>query len=122
MRRITDIDFEIGGKVRTRRIHLGLSQQELGDAIGVTYQQFHKYERGINRVSAATLVKIARALGILPTDLLPGSPLPRTIGPRERLTLEHARHFALLEPHEQAAVSALTRGLLDKHENVVKAA
>jgi DNA-binding XRE family transcriptional regulator len=53
--RTQDIDHHVGARVRERRIMLGLTQQQLADLIGVTYQQAHKYERGINRVSAGRL-------------------------------------------------------------------
>ena len=56
------IDDHVGGRIRERRIMLGLTQQQLAEMIGVTYQQAHKYERGINRVSAGRLFEIARAL------------------------------------------------------------
>src|SRR5437016_3066323 len=49
------IDDHVGGRIRERRIMLGLTQQQLAEMIGVTYQQAHKYERGINRVSAGRL-------------------------------------------------------------------
>ena len=55
------IDDHVGGRIRERRIMLGLTQQQLAEMIGVTYQQAHKYERGINRVSAGRLFQIARA-------------------------------------------------------------
>src|SRR5712692_853630 len=56
------IDDHVGGRIRERRIMLGLTQQQLAEMIGVTYQQAHKYERGINRVSAGRLYEIARVL------------------------------------------------------------
>ena len=56
------IDDHVGSRIRERRIMLGLTQQQLAEMIGVTYQQAHKYERGINRVSAGRLFEIARAL------------------------------------------------------------
>src|SRR5262252_8709955 len=58
------IDDHVGGRIRERRIMLGLTQQQLAELIGVTYQQEHKYERGINRVSAGRLSEIARALNV----------------------------------------------------------
>src|SRR6202050_2419774 len=57
------IDDFVGSRIRERRIMLGLTQQQLAEMIGVTYQQAHKYERGINRVSAGRLYEIARVLG-----------------------------------------------------------
>src|SRR6266571_2015026 len=56
------IDDHVGSRIRERRIMLGLTQQQLAEMIGVTYQQAHKYERGINRVSAGRLFEIARVL------------------------------------------------------------
>ena len=47
------IDTHVAGRIRERRIMLGLTQQQLAEIIGVTYQQAHKYERGINRVSGS---------------------------------------------------------------------
>ena len=56
------IDVAVGARVRLRRNQLGISQSKLADAIGVTFQQAQKYERGANRVSASSLAKIAKAL------------------------------------------------------------
>ena len=47
-RRAQDVDWHVGARLRERRILLGLTQQELAELIGVTYQQAHKYEKGIN--------------------------------------------------------------------------
>ena len=62
--RSQDIDRHVGTRVRDRRIFLGLTQQQMAGLIGVTYQQAHKYEKGINRVAAGRLYHIARALGV----------------------------------------------------------
>src|SRR5271169_6104238 len=62
--RTQDIDRHVGARVRERRIMLGLTQQQLADLIGVTYQQAHKYERGINRVSAGRLFEVAQVLSV----------------------------------------------------------
>lgn len=56
------IDVAVGARIRLRRKQLGVSQSKLADAIGVTFQQVQKYERGANRVSASSLAKIAKAL------------------------------------------------------------
>ena len=58
------IDDHVGSRIRERRIMLGLTQQQLADLIGVTYQQAHKYERGINRISAGRLYEIAQELSV----------------------------------------------------------
>jgi len=56
------IDVSVGARVRTRRRWLGMSQTHLAEALGLTFQQIQKYERGTNRVSASMLVKIAAKL------------------------------------------------------------
>ena len=56
------IDIAVGGRIRTRRRATGLSQTQLAEALGITFQQVQKYERGANRVSASMLVKIAAKL------------------------------------------------------------
>ena len=65
------IDVAVGARVRIRRRWLGFSQTQLATALGITFQQVQKYERGANRVSASMLVKAARFLGIGAADLLP---------------------------------------------------
>src|SRR6186713_3534592 len=62
--RAQDVDRHVGARLRERRIMLGLTQQELAELIGVTYQQAHKYEKGINRIAAGRLYAIAQALGV----------------------------------------------------------
>lgn len=56
------VDAEVGARVRDRRIAIGLSQTDLGEKIGTTFQQVQKYERGVNRISCSRLVAIADAL------------------------------------------------------------
>jgi DNA-binding XRE family transcriptional regulator len=57
------IDFQIGRRIRMRRRHLGMNQSDLARAIGVTFQQVHKYETGQSAVTAARLFAVAAALG-----------------------------------------------------------
>ena len=54
------IDIHVGSRVRLRRMMLGMSQEKLGEALGITFQQIQKYEKGANRVSASKLWDIAR--------------------------------------------------------------
>lgn len=58
------IDVHVGGRMRLRRTLLGLSQEKLGEMIGLTFQQVQKYERGTNRVSCSRLFDLARALDV----------------------------------------------------------
>jgi transcriptional regulator with XRE-family HTH domain len=56
------IDIAVGARIRTRRRATGLSQTQLAESLGITFQQVQKYERGANRVSASMLVRIAAKL------------------------------------------------------------
>lgn len=58
------IDVHVGHRIRQRRTLLGLSQEKLGDAIGLTFQQVQKYERGANRVSSSRLFDLSRILDV----------------------------------------------------------
>ena len=70
-RRAQDADKFIAGKIREWRIRRQITQMELGEALGVTFQQVQKYETGVNRVSGGRLDDIARTLQIEVADLLP---------------------------------------------------
>lgn len=63
-RRRSDIDAHVGRRVKMRRMELGLSQQNLGTRLGVSFQQIQKYERGTNRIGAGRLFEIAQVLGV----------------------------------------------------------
>ncbi len=58
------IDVQVGSRVRLRRTLSGLSQTQLGEKLGITFQQIQKYERGINRVSASRLYQMSRILDV----------------------------------------------------------
>ncbi len=58
------IDIHVGGRVRLRRMMLGMSQEKLGEALGITFQQIQKYEKGTNRVGASRLQHIATVLKV----------------------------------------------------------
>ena len=57
------VDVHVGSRIRMRRQLIGMSQEKLGELLGITFQQVQKYERGANRVSASMLVRIAERLG-----------------------------------------------------------
>lgn len=58
------VDIHVGKQLRMRRVILGLSQEAIGKAIGITFQQVQKYERGINRMGASRLFELARHLTV----------------------------------------------------------
>ena len=63
-RRANPIDVHVGGRVRFRRMLLGMSQEKLGEKLGLTFQQVQKYEKGINRIGASRLFDLAQVLGV----------------------------------------------------------
>ena len=122
-RQAKNADKHIGRRIREWRIILGLPQHTLADQIGVTYQQLHRYEQGINGISAASLYRIARRLGVSVNcffeDFGKGSALvPSPPPPQQRLLLELTRSFAgMSDAKLQAALSELVRGLATEPAN-----
>ena len=112
--RATDTDRHVGVRIRERRIMLGLSQQQMADLIGVTYQQAHKYERGINRISAGRLFEISQVLGVPIGYFFEGLENQRSpeLSARQRMCLELARNFTSIgNERHQEALSHLARVL-----------
>lgn len=58
------VDIHVGKKLRSRRTILGRSQEEIGTAVGITFQQIQKYERGLNRIGSSRLYEFAKLLGV----------------------------------------------------------
>ena len=116
--REVDVDGYVGGRIRERRVMLGLSQQQMAKLIGVTYQQAHKYERGINRISAGRLYEIARVLRVPVSyffDGLDGNATDDDLSVRQRMCLELARNFTQIpNDRHREALSQLARVLAAK--------
>src|SRR5262249_34291591 len=93
-RRPDNIDVEVGRLVRVQRIARGLSQTELGNQIGVTFQQVQKYESGANRISMGRLTRISRVLGVDITYLLGANrraaPTTAVINPKDQAKFSEA--------------------------------
>ncbi len=92
------IDVHVGSRVRLRRRLLGMNQTKLAKAVGVTYQQLQKYERGVNRIGASRLFNLSRVLGV-PISFFFEDLSPAAAGARKRRTrgLSEAP-AAVLEP------------------------
>jgi len=58
------IDAQVGSRVRLRRMLVGMSQEKLGEMLGLTFQQVQKYEKGVNRIGAGRLFEVAHILGV----------------------------------------------------------
>ncbi len=63
-RRPNPVDVHVGNRVRLQRMLIGISQEKLGERLGLTFQQVQKYEKGINRIGASRLFELSRVLGV----------------------------------------------------------
>jgi len=108
-------DRHVGARIRERRVMMGLSQQQLAKMIGVTYQQAHKYERGLNRISAGRIFEIGQVLNVPVSWFFDGLNVEgpgQEASPRQRMCLELARNFALIDNEKhQEALSQMARAL-----------
>ena len=114
-RRSQDIDLCVGARMRERRLMLGLTQHELAELIGVTYQQAHKYEKGVNRIAAGRLYQIAQTLGVEVGYFFDGMDSERSFKPtpQQRRLLELARNFAgISDARHREALCHLARELV----------
>ncbi|MCU1294385.1 MAG: hypothetical protein JWP08_3235 [Bryobacterales bacterium] len=97
------IDVTVGSRIRAARREAGLSQDELGKAVGITFQQIQKYEHGTNRISASRLIGLCEALDVSVFDILQGlqknSPNHRTA---LDLSPEGVRTVAMLDKFSPA--------------------
>jgi transcriptional regulator with XRE-family HTH domain len=117
--RTQDVDRHVGARMRDRRIMLGLTQQQIAELTGITYQQAHKYEKGINRVAAGRLYNIAQVLGVDVGYFFEGLHSEKAFRatPQQRLLLELARNFKALNREHQQAVCSLVRTLADPSQS-----
>ncbi len=114
------VDAHVGMRIRKCRVSMGLSQQDVADALKISYQQFQKYEIGANRVSAGRLYEIAMRLkvevgyffdGLEPTS--EGEPMGH--GGKDRSTIALVRDFSAIgDPALRSAVTGVVRALSGK--------
>jgi transcriptional regulator with XRE-family HTH domain len=111
-----DVDRHVGARMRERRIMLGLTQQQMAELIGVTYQQAHKYEKGLNRVAAGRLYRIAQALGVEVSYFFEGLETAGEFMPssQQRMLLNLVHNYLNIPVREhQKAIVALARTLAE---------
>jgi transcriptional regulator with XRE-family HTH domain len=70
------IDKHVGSRVRMRRMMVSMSQEKLGEKLGITFQQIQKYEKGTNRIGASRLQQISSVLGVQVGFFFEGAPVP----------------------------------------------
>jgi transcriptional regulator with XRE-family HTH domain len=113
------IDQAVGERVRRARKARGLSQTQLGQALGVTFQQIQKYERGSNRISSSALVIMARALEVPPQELLGVENGERSDIDWNLLSAEGSEE--LLTHFRQIDAADLRRAVIDLAKKLAKA-
>lgn len=106
----------LGAAIRARRNSVGMTQAQVGKAIGVTFQQVQKLERGVNRLSVEAIVKLAKAIKTTPKQLIADASSKKVSEPtpQDRLRLEIVRRVASLPTKRQRMalnlINALARG------------
>jgi transcriptional regulator with XRE-family HTH domain len=114
-KRATSVDKHVGQRLREQRLARGLSLQQLASIIDMNYQQAHKYERGLNRISAGRLFVIARALATDPAwffEGISGQDEVKEPTSRQRRQLELLRNFASIKDEkQQEAIISMARSL-----------
>ena len=120
MARQTEMHLErhIGERIRRRRIELGLTQDELGQGLDISYQQIQKYESGANRISASRLHSLAKRLDVEVAWFLDGfqsDERPAFNGGRHRTAIELARSFdGIQDTDVRGALGALVRAVAER--------
>jgi transcriptional regulator with XRE-family HTH domain len=79
-------DKHVGSRVRMRRMMLGMSQEKLGDSLGLTFQQVQKYEKGTNRIGASRLQQISQILQVPVSFFFEGAPSAQLSGRHEGMS------------------------------------
>ncbi|EPY03333.1 helix-turn-helix domain-containing protein [Magnetospirillum fulvum] len=135
------VDIHVGARVRLRRTLLGMSQEKLGSAIGLTFQQVQKYERGANRIGASRLFDLSQVLDVpvsffyddMPEDMAQATPAEYSsratglaeepsgfdsdlLSRQETMNLIRA-YFAIPDPHVRKRVYELAKALAATGEN-----
>jgi transcriptional regulator with XRE-family HTH domain len=103
-----EIDAFVGEMARERRKAIGMSQQKLAQAIGLTFQQVQKYEKGTNRIGSSRLMQIANALGVAPTYFFEGAPTAARLLDGNGTETQYVADFVALKDG-QALMKAFAR-------------
>ena len=120
--RTKPIDQHVGERIRLRRTERGLTQEQLAEALDVSYQQVQKYETGANRISAGRIYQISRKLDVSVGYFFEGldgnqeSPAaPREHGGRQRSASELVRKVAQIQnPEVRAAIAGLVKTIVER--------
>lgn len=106
------LDVALGARIRMRRKALGLSQQALGATVALTFQQVQKYELGTNRVSVATLIRLAGPLKCRPEDLIEGLGEPGQVVAEPNALMAERGALTLLQAYSEVRDPTARRAIL----------
>jgi transcriptional regulator with XRE-family HTH domain len=109
-------DIEMGKKIRLRRVEQRISQSDLGEKLGVSFQQVQKYEKGVNRVGASRLQQIASALDVPVTFFYDSDNKTREV--ESLLFLDSAFSLRLLRAYSRIKSQAVQRQLVTLMESI----
>jgi transcriptional regulator with XRE-family HTH domain len=124
VKRPDPVDVEVGHRIRIERLARGLSQTALATQLGVTFQQVQKYEKGVNRVGAGRLTKIAEVLGVpvgtffTGKEMLEGEPGQAGDEPSPLKLLTVSGAFRLLRAYAEIEDANLRRSIVDLVEQI----
>ena len=119
----SEVDRLVGDRIRRRRILMGLTQDQLGESLGISYQQIQKYETGANRVSAGRLYLIAARLDVSPGWFFDPVKSDATSADFDelgssRLLMEFVRSFARIKDERlKTVLVSLVRAMTDEDES-----
>ena len=113
---INPTDKYVGSRLRMRRLMLDMSQTNIADALGLTFQQVQKYEKGVNRVGAARLQQIASALDVPVTFFYDGDTKAREV--ESLLFLDSAFSLRLLRAYSKIKDQTVQRQLVSLMESI----
>jgi len=108
------VDVHVGGRVKARRTLIGMSQEDLGKHVGLTFQQIQKYEKGMNRIGAGRLWRFSLILGQPISWFFEGiGERKRKVGDllAKRETLKFVRYFSACDPDVQKHLVAMIKAV-----------
>jgi transcriptional regulator with XRE-family HTH domain len=121
-RRANPMDVHVGSRVRLRRMLLGMSQEKLGEHLGLTFQQVQKYEKGVNRIGCGRLFQIARILGVHVMDFFDGSDAGKpTVARNVRDLISEPQAFHLVEAFSEIGDRKLRRSVVELVKKIAQA-
>ena len=109
-------DVELGKRIRLRRVELGISQSDLAEKLGVSFQQVQKYEKGVNRVGASRLQQVATTLDVPVTFFFDGDGKSREVD--SLLFIDSAFSLRLLRAYASVKSQAVQRQFVSLIESI----